>query len=140
MKLGRGPLSRLRWRTRVILWMFSALAGLAVVGFAKLADFALAFFFAANARYPWAPLLVGPLIGASVVWLTRRYFNGAQGSGIPQVIAATRRSALGQAVDSLVSLRIAIGKVLLGALALTGGFSAGREGPSVQVAASILHS
>lgn len=140
MKPGRGPLSRLRWRTRAILWLFSALAGLAVVGFAKLADLALALFFTANARYPWAPLLLGPSIGASVVWLTRRYFNGAQGSGIPQVIAATRRSALGQAVDGLVSLRIAAGKVFLGALALAGGFSAGREGPSVQVAASILHS
>ncbi len=140
MKLGRGPLSHLRWRTRGILWLFSALAGLAVVGFAKLADHALAMFFALNGRYPWAPLLLGPAIGASAVWLTRRYFDGAQGSGIPQVIAATRRSALGKTVDSLVSLRIALGKVVVGAFALIGGFSAGREGPSVQVAASILHS
>jgi len=41
-------------------------------------------------------------------------------------------------VGHLVSLRIALGKILLGSFALIGGFSAGREGPSVQVAASVL--
>lgn len=73
------------------------------------------------------------------VWLTQRYFPGAQGSGIPQVIAARRIAAGGNDVKGLLSLRIASGKIFVGALALLGGFSSGREGPSVQVAASILY-
>ncbi|WP_220636819.1 chloride channel protein [Georgfuchsia toluolica] len=115
------------------------LAGLAVVAFAKLADIALTVFFTLTSSRPWLPFLLTPAIGMVVVWLTRRFVPGAQGSGIPQVIAATRLAALGQPVSSLVSLRIAFGKICLGALALVGGFSAGREGPSVQVAASIMH-
>ena len=64
----------------------------------------------------------------AAVWLTRRYFDGAQGSGIPQVIAAARLSARGNPVGPLVSLRIAAGKILLGTFALVGGYSVGREG------------
>jgi H+/Cl- antiporter ClcA len=135
----RGRLSTMRWRTRLTLWGAAAVVGLAVVAFAKLADLALLFFFAATARHAWLPFLMTPPIGMLVVFLTRRYFPGSQGSGIPQVIAATRLAALGHPVKHLVSMRIAFGKVGLGALALAGGFSAGREGPSVQVAASIMH-
>jgi H+/Cl- antiporter ClcA len=134
----RGRLSRLRWRTRITLWGGGAAAGLAVVGFAKLADLALSVFFQLEAWHAWTPLVLTPPLGMLTVWLTRRYFPGSQGSGIPQVIAATRLATHGRAVGHLVSLRIALGKVGLGTLALCGGFSAGREGPSVQVAASIM--
>lgn len=135
----RGRLSTRRWRLRITLWLAAATAGLVVVGFAKLAEYALSIFFAAVDGRPWLPFLVAPLFGAGIVWLTRRYFPGSQGSGIPQVIAATRLAAQGKPVHMLVSLRIACGKIVLGVAALLGGFSAGREGPSVQVAASILH-
>lgn len=134
----RRRLSTLRWRTRIVLWTAALAAGLAVVGFAKLADLALDVFYLAGEGRPWLPFFLTPVVGMTAVWLTRRYFDGAQGSGIPQVIAATRLAASGKPISGLVSLRIAIGKVLVGALALAGGFSAGREGPSVQVAASIM--
>ncbi|RTL52112.1 MAG: chloride channel protein [Rhodocyclaceae bacterium] len=104
-----------------------------------MADGALYVFFSLTKAHPWAPLVLAPVIGMVTVWATRKYFAGSQGSGIPQVIAATRNAKLGRAVDGLVSLRIACGKILLGCFALVGGFSAGREGPSVQVASSILH-
>lgn len=138
MRFSRSPLSQVRWLTRAWLWTFSALAGLAVVGFAKLADLAFGVFVAIQVRHPWAPFVLSPVIGVVTVWATRRYFPGAQGSGIPQVIAAARLVAQNKAARHLVSLRIAVGKIGLGALALTGGFAAGREGPSVQVAASLL--
>ncbi|RUQ42315.1 chloride channel protein, partial [Corynebacterium pseudodiphtheriticum] len=107
--------------------------------FARLADLALMQFAQQTAGRPWLPFIYTPLVGILVVWLTTRFFAGAQGSGIPQVIAATRLAHQGKPVSRLVSLRIAFAKIGLGTLALTGGFSAGREGPSVQVAASIMH-
>jgi len=135
----RSQLSTLRWRARLTLWIGASVAGLMVVAFAKLADLGLAAFYALGAGRPWLPFILAPAVGMAAVWLTRRYFDGAQGSGIPQVIAATRKAALGLPVEGLISLRIALGKILVGAFALVGGFSVGREGPSVQVAASILH-
>lgn len=129
----------IRWRTRVTLWTAATVAGLLVVMFTRLADLALSQFAQQTAERPWLPFIYTPLIGMFVVWLTTRFFNGSQGSGIPQVIAATKLAKQGKSVDKLVSLRIALGKIGLGTLALTGGFSAGREGPSVQVAASIMH-
>lgn len=135
----KGRLSLLRWRVRLTLWLAAASTGVIVVGFAKLADLALSLFFTLTAGRPWLPFLLAPGIGMSVVWLTQKYFPGSQGSGIPQVIAATKLVANGKPVNTLVSLRIAVGKIVLGALALVGGFSAGREGPSVQVAASLMH-
>jgi H+/Cl- antiporter ClcA len=143
MKMTRVPiasiLSSARWRTRLTLWIAAVVAGLVVVGFAKLAERALDVFFSLYARFAWLPFLLAPAIGMLSVWCTLRIFPGAQGSGIPQVIAARRLAASGQAVHGLVSLRLAVGKVLVGAFALLGGFSSGREGPSVQIAASILH-
>lgn len=134
----RRRMSLVRWRTRIVLWIAALVAGLAVVAFAKLAELALDTFHFATEGRPWLPLVMTPVIGMLAVWLTRRHFDGAQGSGIPQVIAATRLAARGEAIRHLVSLRIALGKVGIGALALLGGFSVGREGPSVQVAASVM--
>lgn len=135
----RRRFASMRWRTRVTLWVAATLAGLLVVMFARLADLALAQFAQQTGERPWLPFIYTPMIGMLVVWLTTRFFVGAQGSGIPQVIAATRLVHQGKPVNTLVSLRIAFAKMSLGTLALTGGFSAGREGPSVQVAASIMH-
>ena len=129
----------MRWRTRITLWVAALTAGLVVVFFAKLAEMALDLFYALIAGRSWLPFFLTPSIGMLTVWLTRRYFTGAQGSGIPQVIAASRLVAQGKSINTLISLRIAFGKIILGALALLGGFSTGREGPSVQIAASIMH-
>jgi H+/Cl- antiporter ClcA len=130
---------RQRWQVRAVLWAAAGAAGLAVVGFATLAEQALALFDTLYKHWWWAPFALTPVLGMVVVWATRRYVPGAAGSGIPQVVAATRLSALGRPVGALLSLRIAVGKVVLGTLALVGGFSAGREGPSVQVAAAVLN-
>ena len=138
-RIPRALFSSTRWRTRLVLWSAAARTGLAAVGFAALSNLALLAFDRLTAAHHWIALLLTPAIGMGVVWATRRYFAGAQGSGIPQAIAATRALQTGHAPQGLLSLRIAAGKVGLGALALLGGFSAGREGPSVQIGASIMH-
>jgi H+/Cl- antiporter ClcA len=71
------------------------------------------------------------------VLLTRHVFPGAQGSGIPQVIAALEMNDP-RRVQSVLSLRVAAGKILLTLLGLACGASIGREGPTVQVGASIM--
>jgi len=65
------------------------------------------------------------------------FFQNSQGSGIPQAIAA-RELDDQEARGRLVSARIAVGKILLTLLGLLCGASAGREGPTVQVGASIM--
>jgi len=138
-RLPRKFLSSTRWRTRAVIWFAAAIAGLAAVVFAALADLALHAFNAVTRDRLWLALALTPSIGMLTVWTTNRYFRGAQGSGIPQTIAATRLLKHGGPTGGLLSLRIALGKISLGPLALLGGFSAGREGPSVQIAASIMH-
>ncbi len=71
------------------------------------------------------------------VFLARTVFPNSQGSGIPQVIAA-RQIEDAKLRNALVSLRTAFGKVVVMMIGLLCGASIGREGPTVQVGASIM--
>lgn len=109
--------------------------------FAELAELAVQAFRDIAERAWWWPLLICPAGGAAVVWATRRWFPGAEGSGIPQAIAeihVDRHPPPGW--RPLLSLRIALGKLALGAAALFAGFSTGREGPTVQIGAAVMNS
>ena len=119
-------------------WAGAVMVGLAAILFAGAADFAGRVFAGMAAGRPWVPFVVTPAGLAASVLLTRTVFPGAQGSGIPQVIAALhmRSEAL---VDRTLAVRIAVGKVLLTVLGLACGASIGREGPTVQVGATIMH-
>lgn len=127
-----------RWTRRIVLWGGAIAVSLAAIAFAKLADAASAGFLAVVTPRPWLALLIAPAGLAVSVLMTRRVFPGAQGSGIPQVIASMhiQDSAI---VAGVLSLRIAAGKVLLTLVGLLSGASIGREGPTVQVGASIMH-
>jgi H+/Cl- antiporter ClcA len=108
------------------------------VAFAVAADYAQAGFKALLAHSPYLALAVTPAGLALSAALTRRFFPGSQGSGIPQTIAA-RQYGDATARSRLLSPRIAVGKIGLTLLGLVTGASVGREGPTVQVGASILH-
>src|SRR5690606_6744623 len=56
-----------------------------------------------------------------------------------QVMAALDSSLSPAMRSGLVSLRLTFAKIVLGAAGLLAGLSAGREGPSVQVAAGVMH-
>src|SRR3974390_2571564 len=106
-----------RWQRRAIFLLGGIAVGAAAVALAFLADQAqLAFaFLLSKSRY--AALVVTPLGFAASVFLTNRYFPNSQGSGIPQAIAA-RHLTDPAARNSLVSIRIAIGKIILTLLGL----------------------
>ncbi|APW44879.1 chloride channel protein [Rhodoferax saidenbachensis] len=128
------------WRGRALFIAFAALAGLTVVAFTWLTEHALALFFRVQAGHWWMPLLWTPLTAAAIVWVTRRYFPGAAGSGIPQVMAAQDAAVTESTRGLFVSMRLTLAKMALTAWGLLGGLSLGREGPSVQIAAGVMHS
>ena len=127
------------WHERVVVWSGAALTGLIVVMFIRLYEAALNTFFNLQQQFPHGYLLLSPLGGMLIVYCVRRWFKGAEGSGIPQVIACLNERSFSKYSNRLVSIRIAIGKIILGSAAVLFGFSTGREGPTVQISASIMY-
>lgn len=131
--------SPVQWRRRILFWSGAILVGLAAVGFAHAADYAFGLFKTIVSHNAYWPFLITPSIFALLAWLTQGYLKPTRGSGIPQAIAALQ-------VDdepfrrSLLSLRVAFGKMGLTLAALVGGASIGREGPTVHVGAGLLYS
>jgi H+/Cl- antiporter ClcA len=127
------------WLTRALVIVFAALAGLSIVAFSWLGDWTLAQFARARLAWWWMPLAWTPLCTVAIVALTRRFWPGVTGSGIPQVMAALDTATPPEQRGLFVSLRLSCAKVLLTSWGLLAGLSIGREGPSVQVAAGIMH-
>ncbi|MGH6671171.1 MAG: chloride channel protein [Xanthobacteraceae bacterium] len=126
-----------RWQRRAIFLLGGIIVGAAAVALTLLSNQAMAAFSGLVAKFPYASFVVTPAGFMLSVFLTNRYFQNSQGSGIPQAMAArtlTDKAGRGR----LVSIRIAIGKILLTLLGLLCGASVGREGPTVQVGASIM--
>jgi H+/Cl- antiporter ClcA len=132
----RSLLSATLWRARLVLWIGGAAVGGMAVAFAKCADLALAALHRMTHYAFWLPYLLAPVGFAIVSALTRRYFSGAEGSGIPQTIFALTPNA-GIAGEHLMRPRIAFGRMSLAVAGLLCGGSIGREGPTVHVGAII---
>lgn len=127
-----------RWHKRLLLVGAALLAGAIAIAFAIGAELAIAAHHALMSELPWLTLFIAPAGFALMAWLSRRFFPGTEGSGIPQAIAAsmTDDSRLRR---QFLSFRIAIAKVFLTLGGLLSGASIGREGPSVQIGASAMH-
>jgi H+/Cl- antiporter ClcA len=124
------------WLHYGVFWLGAIATGLVAVLYAKLIDVGYDAFLRYAALCWWLPLLVTPAIGALGVWLTKRYFPGSEGSGIPQVIATLHDS--GALAPRLLSIRILLGKILVSFLSILGGFTIGREGPTIHVGAALM--
>lgn len=126
------------WLHRMLFWGGAVLVALAAMLFERTSTLGNHLFSQAIAIHPALAFVITPLGFVGVLWLTRRVFPGAQGSGIPQTIAAMKLPVLADR-NSVLSLRLAAGKVLLTSLGLCVGASVGREGPTVQIGAAIMH-
>ena len=128
-----------QWLDRAVVIAFAILSGLVVVAFTWLADSAYAWFERLRSGAAWAPLLWTPVLTAAVVWAVRRWTPAASGSGVPQVMCALAPEVPATSRGRFVALRISLAKVLGVSGGLLAGLSIGRQGPSVQVAAGVMH-
>ncbi|MGE0113405.1 MAG: chloride channel protein [Steroidobacteraceae bacterium] len=137
-KTGNTLLSSQRWQARLLLWTAAIAVGAAAVGFAWLADMAHELLRRLIDIWPYWPLLLAPCGFLLIAWLTRRFFRGAEGSGIPQTIYALQPDSDEQ-TSRLMKPRVVLGRMGLACAGLFCGASVGREGPTVHVGAAISH-
>ncbi|QQL50982.1 chloride channel protein [Mucilaginibacter ginkgonis] len=120
-------------------WIASVITGLFAVAYARL------FLYAENLTaiiyhfHTWLLFVVTPLCFVIAWWLVNKYSPYARGSGIPQVMAAIELSSpkTNRLVDKLLSWRIIIIKVASSLVMAIGGAIVGREGPTIQISASV---
>jgi H+/Cl- antiporter ClcA len=125
------------------IWSAAVLVGLAAVLYAKLIAHVQGFYFHAFTSHPYAVSLITPLLFVLATWTVKKFAEDAKGSGIPQVLEAidiaheptARQEIWGH---RLVSLRTASVKVISSTIGILAGASIGREGPTVQIAASVF--
>jgi H+/Cl- antiporter ClcA len=120
-------------------WMASIITGLAAVLYTNLflqAENFTSFIFAQHA---WMLFIISPVCFVVAWWVVQRYAPYSRGSGIPQVMAAIHISSpkTNKIVDKLLGVRIITVKVISSLVMAVGGGAIGREGPTIQIAASV---
>lgn len=121
-------------------WIASIITGVIAVLYAKM------FAFAENLSVQllqwkwWSLLVVSPLAFFFSWWLVYKVAPLAKGSGIPQVMAAIELSNPRQHLLTrhLLSLKVMLVKIASSLVAVLGGAAIGREGPTIQIAASVF--
>ncbi|MGI4863342.1 MAG: chloride channel protein [Janthinobacterium lividum] len=121
-------------------WFASVVVGGVAVGYERLFAWAEQLSFAWLRHEPLLAFGLTPL-AFLVSWvLVQRFAPAARGSGIPQVMAGIELSTPSQhqRTGYLLSLRVALVKVLSSVALLLGGGVIGREGPTIQISAAIF--
>ena len=135
----RRLLSTKKWKVRLVLWGSAIFIGLIAALFALATVHSNEFYHHLYNKYPIVAYSLPPIGLTLIAWLTRTYFKGSEGSGIPQTIAALSTQN-DNFRSKILSLKVAFAKLSLTCLGLLSGASIGSQGPTVHVGASILYS
>lgn len=124
----------------VPFWIASVVTGLVAVAYAKLFFWVEDLSIHTVQQIHWSIFILSPVFFILSWWTVKQFAPTAQGSGIPQLMAAIELATprKNERVNKLLSLRIGIVKILSSIFLLMGGGAIGREGPTIQVAGSIF--
>lgn len=114
----------------------AAIVGFASAGFTYAVDFAgklCHLMYSAGSFYMYA---YTPITFVVIVWLLKKYFPYADGSGLPQGYAVDVFT--NKQIKDIYSIRSAVGKVILTFMSIASGASLGKEGPTIQICASLF--
>ena len=128
------------WKQRLVFWAGAILIGMLIVLLIHLSEWSGSISGKIYRHSVWFSFFLAPFGMAFTAWMTYRFFPGSEGSGIPQVKTALEIDEKLEERSLLISIRIAIGKMLLPIIGLLSGASVGLGGPSVQIGASIMTS
>jgi len=128
------------WKQRLVFWGGAIFVGLLIVAMTLLSEWAGETYRLISKNYFWFNFIVAPLGLSLTAWITFRFFPGSERSGIPQVKTALEITNNLDDRNKLISLKIAIGKMLLPIMGLLSGASVGFGGPAVHVGASFMSS
>lgn len=124
----------------VPFWIGSLITGVVAVVYARIfawAEFTTEYIYH---HQGWMLFLLTPLCFVLGWYIVHRWAPYARGSGIPQVTAAIELSNPKHnfMVEKLLGLRIAVIKIISSTITIFGGGAIGREGPTIQISASIF--
>ena len=135
--------SKARSYQHASLWIGAVLVGGAAVLYARVVSLAQGWFLTRFSANPYVVAAIAPFAFLMAAALVRKFAPDAKGSGIPQVLEAIEAGTNSPQTERpwkspLVSLRTAAIKVVSSVVGILGGASIGREGPTVQIAASVF--
>lgn len=119
-------------------WAAAVATGLVAVAFARTALVMDQLYRHLFTLHPWLSAALTPVLFLLAAGLVRIWAPAAAGSGIPQLIVALHASPEKTRRSGLVAIRTSLVKWASAALAFVSGASAGREGPTVQLAGSVF--
>ena len=82
-----------KWKVRLVLWGSAISLGLIAAFFALASHHSDTLYHELYLKHPIVAYILPPLGLTLIAWLTRRFFQGSEGSGIPQAIAALSMSS-----------------------------------------------
>lgn len=121
----------------LIFVLLAVLIGLVSVFFVKVVELAFKIFLYLEPLLGWWLVVYIPLMMMGIVFLLRRFFPEAEGSGMPQALAISHLDK--PQMDKIFMLRAIFSKILLIFLGTLCGGTLGREGATVQIGASLMN-